>query len=126
MAKKIKSNNKKSEVKVKKSPSLKKGRTIKVELKKPVQKVGKTAKKTVKKGAGGILGLLKAIAALPRTIFRFLKSVGHELKLVQWLSRKQTARWSSAVILTTLAFGGLLALSDYLYFLFRDLLFKKL
>jgi preprotein translocase SecE subunit len=101
---------------------------VKKASKKPrkMPKVGKSAKRIAGKGFGGVKGLLKSILLLPRSIYRFLKSVRHELKLVSWLSKKQTTRWSTAVIATAIILGGILALSDYIYFLLRDLLFKKL
>jgi|GEM_PF-3555622 len=88
-----------------------------------VKKAATRRVKAVGRNARSVTGILKAIVFLPRTAFNFLKSVRSELKLVDWLSRRDTARWSSAVIGTALGFGGMLVLIDLLFFKLRDLLF---
>jgi len=86
--------------------------------------LGRTSKKVAKKPFTLILGLVTGIANLPLKIWSFLKSVKRELKLVQWLSKRDTAKWSSAVILTALITGGVIVLIDLLLFKLRNLLFK--
>ncbi|KKQ35631.1 MAG: hypothetical protein US52_C0020G0008 [candidate division WS6 bacterium GW2011_GWA2_37_6] len=87
-------------------------------------KIVKVLGRRTKRGVSGIKGIIMSIISLPKNIFNFLKSVRQELKLVDWLSRKKTAKWSSAVIFTALALGGFLVLADLIFFKLRDLLFK--
>lgn len=90
---------------------------------KVIAQQGKKLRKRAIRNAGSAGNLVKSIIFLPQTVFNFLKSIWTELKLVDWLSRKETARWSSAVILTALGFGGFLVLADLVFFKLRDLLF---
>ncbi|MBN1331754.1 preprotein translocase subunit SecE [Candidatus Dojkabacteria bacterium] len=81
--------------------------------------VGKIAKQAERKTRG-----LRALPKLPLKIWGFLKSVRNELKEVEWLSGRDTFKWTSAVILTALLFGLLIVLLDLGFFEIRDLLFR--
>lgn len=83
----------------------------------------KKQRKAVKRNAVGIKNVVLSVIMLPRTAVRFLKSVFAELRLVDWLSKKDTTKWSSAVIITALGFGGFIVLVDLVYFELRELLF---
>lgn len=97
--------------------------TKKIKSKKK-SKVNKQLARGAKKPVKAISGLFKAIIQLPKKAVVFLKSVRNELKLVNWLSRKQTAKWSGAVLLTALATGGFIALLDFIFYNLRNLLFS--
>ncbi|MDN6028606.1 MAG: preprotein translocase subunit SecE [Lactobacillus sp.] len=47
-------------------------------------------------------------------MIKFLKSVGHEMKLVHWPSLKENHRDTSIVIISSILFGAFLGLIDFL------------
>ncbi|MBD3279956.1 preprotein translocase subunit SecE [Candidatus Dojkabacteria bacterium] len=91
--------------------------------KKTKKKPNKTLRKAKKQAERRTRGL-RSLTKLPLQTWRFLKSVRNELKEVDWLSRQDTVRWTSAVIGTALLFGLLMVLLDLGFFELRDLLFE--
>ena len=87
-------------------------------------KIVKSAKRRTSRIASSIKGFGLGIINLPKSLVGFLKGVYEELKLVKWLSSKDTLRWTSAVIATAFALGGLIALLDLGLYNLRELLFK--
>lgn len=79
--------------------------------------------KKIKKQATKRTKWIEQILASPGKLWKFLKSVRNELKEVEWLSRKNTTKWTSAVISTAIALGAILVLLDYVFFELRSLLF---
>ncbi len=71
-----------------------------------------------------VKSLAKIVFSVPKKVWTFLKSVKNELKLVNWLNKKETAKWSTAVLLTALATGGFIALLDFIFYNLRNLLFS--
>ena len=63
----------------------------------------------------GVWGMHKAV----RT---FIVKVIAELKLVEWLSAKNTVRYAVLVIIASILLGGFIALLDFGFFKLRDLL----
>ena len=90
---------------------------------KGAKKPNKTLKKVRRQAERKTRGL-RGLVKLPLQIWRFLKSVRNELKEVEWLSRSDTVKWTSAVIATALLFGLLMVLLDLGFFKLRDLLFE--
>jgi len=69
----------------------------------------------LRKNEGGILGVHKLIRGF------FLK-VFAELKLVEWLSAKDTVRYTVIVLIAAVLLGALIALLDFGFFKLRDLI----
>ena len=97
----------------------KKPKATEVTKKKPNKTLKKVRKQAERRTRG-----IRSLTKLPLQLWRFLKSVRNELKEVEWLSRTDTTRWTSAVIATALLFGLLMVLLDLGFFDLRDLLFK--
>jgi preprotein translocase subunit SecE len=55
---------------------------------------------------------MKTILKLPNTIIKFLRATLVELRQVEWLSRKETIRLTTIVLVVTSIFGVTLALLD--------------
>ena len=68
-----------------------------------------------RKNQDGIWGVHKLVKT-------FFVKVFAELKLVEWLSAKDTVRYTIIVIIAAVALGGLIALFDFSFFKLRDLL----
>jgi preprotein translocase SecE subunit len=66
----------------------------------------------VKKSPFGIYGSIR----------RFIGKLFTELKLVEWLSFKETTRLTLIVLVVTIFFGVLIALLDLAFFKLRDLI----
>jgi len=58
---------------------------------------------------------MNTILQLPKKIINFLKSIYQELRLVDWLSRKDTIRYTSIVLLIMIIFGLSLAVIDKIF-----------
>ena len=108
------------------SKKQKKSKKSKIEPRKVLKSLAKKIRNILTSIINLPISLIRAIISLPAKVFSFLKSVRNELKLVEWLSRKGTARWSFAVILTALLLGASIVLTDSILFKLRTLLFNKL
>ncbi|MBN1915419.1 preprotein translocase subunit SecE [Candidatus Dojkabacteria bacterium] len=65
-----------------------------------------------RKNKDGIFGIQNAAK-------EYAKSVLGELKLVEWLGRKDTVRYTVIVVVASIILGGFIALLDYLFFKLR-------
>lgn len=65
-----------------------------------------------RKNKDGVFGMQKAARD-------YGKGVITELKLVEWLSKKDTVKYTITVIIASILIGGFIALLDYLFFKLR-------
>ncbi len=69
----------------------------------------------IRRNKDGVFGMQKAAV-------NYVKSVSTELKQVEWLSGKNTIRYTIIVIIASIVFGGFIALLDYLFFNLRGII----
>ncbi len=82
----------------------------------------KKLKKKTKRYANNSKDVMSRIISLPLVVMRFLKGVWQELKLVSWLTKRATIKWSTAVLVSALTLAGLIVLLDIAFYNLRNLL----